>query len=408
MAGQGYPGAPETEPGLRGLWLGILAYRWATFAWMAVLAVATREDLRSPGIALVVLVFVGSWNVWFTVTRGWERSANRWVDLGLSFALLPVSGLVMEEGTTASGAPFFATSYPASAALTVGAGSGLVAGLAAGAALSFGLALSRIFNGLPLAELTSDEWVSMLNGAFYYLAAGGAAGVVRSVLMRSAAERSLAIEDAARQRERAARLAEREALGREIHDSVLQSLAMVEKEGRELTARPMVRAEEVRALVELAAGQERALRALLTEAPEQPAAGTVSLRTALQAAAFGLDGVPVTITTAGPVWLPAEDVEELNGAVRQALENVAQHAQATRVTIFAEEVDGDVIISVRDDGVGFDYDEERLARAGKLGLLKSMRGRIEALGGQMRVHSAPRLGTEVEFRLPVEEPFADD
>ena len=47
MAGHGYSGAPETEPGPRGLWLGILAYRWATFTWMAILAVATRDDVRS-------------------------------------------------------------------------------------------------------------------------------------------------------------------------------------------------------------------------------------------------------------------------------------------------------------------------------------------------------------------------
>ncbi|MGH2649641.1 MAG: sensor histidine kinase [Actinomycetota bacterium] len=400
MARHESPGASEVEPGLRGLWFGILAYRWATFAWMAVLAAAAREDIRSPGLALAALVVVGSWNLWFTLTRGWERSLNRWIDLGLAIALLPISGIVMREGTTASGAPFFATSYPASAALTVGAGSGLTTGLAAGAALSVGLALSRTFNGLSLGELSGGERAALLNGAFYYVSAGGAAGIVRRVLTRSAAERSRAIEEAARQRERAARLAEREALGREIHDSVLQALAMVGKKGKELTSRSLVPAEEVRGLVALAAGQEQALRALLTEAPDQPAAGTVSLRTALQAAVFGVDGVPVTITTAGPVWLPAGDVEELSGAVHQALENVAQHARATTVTIFAEEVDGELVISIRDDGVGFDYDEERLTREGKLGLLKSMKGRIEALGGEMRVHSAPRRGAEVEFRLP--------
>jgi signal transduction histidine kinase len=126
----------------------------------------------------------------------------------------------------------------------------------------------------------------------------------------------------------------------------------------------------------------------------------VSLRTVLQAAAFGLSGVPVTVSTPGSVWLPSDDVEELTGAVRQALDNVTQHARATRVTIFAETLDGEIVVSIRDDGVGFVYDEDALARQGKLGMLKSMRGRIEDLGGQMRVHSAPGRGTEVEFRLP--------
>ena len=62
----------------------------------------------------------------------------------------------------------------------------------------------------------------------------------------------------------------------------------------------------------------------------------------------------------------------------------------------------EIVVSVRDDGVGFRYDEERLRREGKLGMLRSMKGRIEALGGSMRVVSMPGPGTEVEFRLPAQ------
>jgi len=89
-----------------------------------------------------------------------------------------------------------------------------------------------------------------------------------------------------------------------------------------------------------------------------------------------------------------------SGVVRQRL-LPGEHANATRATVFAEALDGELVISIRDDGGGFDYDESRLSRDGKLGLLKSMKGRIEALGGSMRVHSAPGRGTEVEFRVPV-------
>ena len=83
------------------------------------------------------------------------------------------------------------------------------------------------------------------------------------------------------------------------------------------------------------------------------------------------------------------------------MENVAEHAHATRATVFAEALDRELVISIRDDGGGFDYDSSLLAREGKLGLLKSMKGRIEELGGSMQVHSAPGRGTEVEFRIPV-------
>lgn len=394
----------ELEPGMRGLWIGILVYRWAAFAWMASLAFATREDLSRPGAALAVLGATFLWCLWFSLTRAWERPVERWIDLAIAVALLPISGWVMAPGTTAGSAPFFATSYPASAALTMGAGIGVGGGLFAGAALSLGLALSRPVNGLPLSELSNAEWAALVNGAFYYVAAGGAAGVVSRVLRRSALECDRAVEEAARERERSARLAEREALGRQIHDSVLQSLALIDKRGRELTsAGPEIPATEVRSLVELAASQGDALRSLLNEPPGEAPTGAASLRLALAEAARTTDGLPVTVTATGPVWLPASLAEQVVAAVRQALDNVVQHAAASRVTVFVEQVDGGVVVSVRDDGVGFEFDEERLAHEGKLGLLRSMKGRIEDLGGTMSVRTAPGRGTEVEFRIPSTE-----
>ncbi len=392
---------PEIEPGMRGLWFGILAYRWAAFAWMTALAVVTRNDIRYPVLAAASLAAAGVWSLWFSLARAWVEPIARAVDLAIGVALVLVSGFVMATGATAGSEPFFATSYPAAAALAIGAGSGVAAGLWAGAALSFGLALSRPLNGLPFSELSGAEWAALVNGSFYYLAAGGAAGVVSRVLRASAAARAFAMEEAARERERAARLAEREALGREIHDSVLQALSLVGKKGRELTEGPTVAAAEVRGLLELAARQEQELRALLSEPVDEAPTGSVSLRTALRSAAFGVAGPPVTISAAGRLWLPVGEVEEVSAAVRQALENVAHHAEATRVTIFAEQLEGELVISIRDDGVGFEFDEERLIREGKFGMLQSMKGRIEGVGGGMHVRSASGRGTEVEFRLPV-------
>lgn len=393
-------GTTQDEPGMRGLWLGILAYRWAAFAWMVTLAVVSREDMSRPGLAVVGLAVAGVWSLWFSLEKAWDLPWARWVDLAIAAALVAVSGFVMDPGATAGSEPFFATSYPAAAALTVGAGSGFVAGLWAGALLAISLGLSRPFNELPFSMLDKSEWAALVNGGFYYIAAGGAAGVVSRVLRTSAAARALALEEAGRERERAARLAEREALGRQIHDSVLQSLALVGKKGRELTETSSVPAEEVRDLLELAGRQEQELRALLSE-PTETAPGTVSLRTALRSAAFGVDRLEVTISAASGLWLPAAEVEDVSGAVRQALENVLQHAGARRATVFAEELEGELVVSVRDDGVGFVYDEELLRREGKLGMLGSMKGRIEGLGGTMRVRTSPGRGTEIEFRLPV-------
>jgi PleD family two-component response regulator len=73
---------------------------------------------------------------------------------------------------------------------------------------------------------------------------------------------------------------------------------------------------------------------------------------------------------------------------------VVELAGATRAALFAEEDGGAVVVTVRDDGRGFSYDERRLLAEGKIGLAKSVRGRVEELGGTMTVTSrrarAPR------------------
>jgi hypothetical protein len=124
-------GAGVTEPGRQGLWLGILAYRWASYVWMTILAIIAQanEDFARPGLAWTAIAITGLWTLWFSVTRGWERAPVRRIDLALAVALVMVSGYVMEEGGVIHGIPFFATSYPASAAMTMGAARGVGAGL---------------------------------------------------------------------------------------------------------------------------------------------------------------------------------------------------------------------------------------------------------------------------------------
>ncbi len=405
MANREAPADREIEPGMNGLWLGVLVYRWLSLGWMATLGVLLWNDLRRPVLAAVALVVTVAWNVWFTSTRAWERPLDRWFDLALAFALLPISGYVMQPGAAGGGEPFFAASYPASAILTIGTASGVVGGMVAASLLAGGLLLSRLTNEIP-AGLSNAQWAILGNGVVYYLAAGGVTGTVSRVLRRSARERTRAIEEAARERERAARLAERDAIGRRLHDSVLQTLALIDKRGREAARQESVPAEQVRALVGLAADQERELRALLNEGPDERRPGPANLGSALRSAAAGITTVPITITATGDARLPASDLVELAAAVRQALQNAESHARATSVTVFAEEADDQVVVTVRDDGTGFDYDEERLTRGGKLGLLRSIKARIEALGGAVRIETAPGRGTEVEMRLPVRQEAA--
>jgi hypothetical protein len=156
------------------LWLGLLAYRWATFAWMA----RRRRDARTCGArpALAAVLATGAWNVWFSLTGGWTRTVDRGIDLALAFALLPLSGIVMREGAIEDGILFFATSFPATAALTTGAGGGIAAGLSAGAALSVGLALSRIANGMDLTDASGSAFGALVNGALLRVGGWGRRG----------------------------------------------------------------------------------------------------------------------------------------------------------------------------------------------------------------------------------------
>jgi signal transduction histidine kinase len=300
--------------------------------------------------------------------------------------------------------PFFAVSYPACAALLWGAARGLGGGIAAGAVLSVALVFSRPINGIPLGELSHGQVFGLVNGVVYFLAAGAATGVFSLLFARWSEQFRNLAQSAFLASERAARLAGRESMGRAIHDSVLQSLALVHKRGRELARAPSVPGDQVLELATMARDQELALRALILREPEEPPAGASSLRDRMEVSVGSVKKLPVMLSAVGPVWLAAADVETIAAAVEQALDNVIRHSGATRAVVFADIEDPWVTVSVRDNGRGFVYDERVLQDDGKVGLLKSMKGRIEDLGGRMRVKTAPGIGTEVEFRVPYHQP----
>jgi signal transduction histidine kinase len=104
-----------------------------------------------------------------------------------------------------------------------------------------------------------------------------------------------------------------------------------------------------------------------------------------------------------PAWVGAGAATEVSAAVRAALENVVQHAFAKRATIFGEATAERLLVSIRDDGVGFDIGTLEGPGGDRFGIARSIRGRIEDLGGDVRIDSAPGHGTEVEIRVPLVE-----
>jgi phage shock protein PspC (stress-responsive transcriptional regulator) len=183
---------------------------------------------------------------------------------------------------------------------------------------------------------------------------------------------------------------ERADLAAHLHDSVLQTLALVQK-----------RADDPRAVATLARRQERELRAWLWEDAALSAAPDASLAASLRAVGAEVEeahGVPVEVVTVGDAALD-EGVRALVAAAREALTNAAKFAgDAGPVQLFAE-CDGTTAqVFVRDRGTGFDPDAVPEDRRG---VRDSILGRMDRHGGRASVHAAPGGGTEVELCVEV-------
>jgi signal transduction histidine kinase len=195
-------------------------------------------------------------------------------------------------------------------------------------------------------------------------------------------------------RERAARVRaeERAAMATHLHDSVLQTLTLIQK-----------RSGDPAAMVRLARHAERELRGWLYGSAARRG-GEDDLVAALQAAAAEVEdrfGISVDLVTVGTCRLD-ERVRAVVGAAREALVNAAKHAGVAQMSLFAEVSGGEVLVAVRDRGRGFD--QAQVVGPDRRGLADSIVDRVGRQGGTATIHTAPGRGTEVELRLPARRP----
>lgn len=186
--------------------------------------------------------------------------------------------------------------------------------------------------------------------------------------------------------------AERERLSRQIHDGVLQVLAMVRRRGAELDG-------DAAEIGRLAGEQEKALRTLIRSAPSAPTDGLLDLRTSLAGAAHG-PRVHL-VSPAEAVLLPAGVAEELSAAVSAALHNVDHHVGPdAEAWVLIEATEDEVVVTIRDDGPGIEPGRLTEAEAqGRIGIASSIVGRLRDIGGRAEIISAPGQGTEVELHV---------
>jgi signal transduction histidine kinase len=186
--------------------------------------------------------------------------------------------------------------------------------------------------------------------------------------------------------ERTARIRaqERAEVAAHLHDSVLQTLALIQR-----------RAGDPAEVAQLARRQERDLRAWLN-ADETAAADT--LHGALVRAATEIEaqhGVEVEVVCVGDRPLDG-DTAALAAAAREAIVNAAKFAGAGRIDVYAEASGEHAEVFVRDRGAGFD---PAAVPADRRGVRESIVGRMERHGGRAQVRSTPGAGTEVELSL---------
>ena len=178
---------------------------------------------------------------------------------------------------------------------------------------------------------------------------------------------------------------ERAEIAARLHDSVLQTLALIQK-----------RAGDSREVTRLARAQERELRAWLFDAPS---AAPTTCFGALEAACGEVEDLfdmRVSAVTVGEDAELTESAKLLIQAAREAMVNAGKHAGVDLVDVYAELLAGELSIFVRDRGVGFDVED---IPADRHGIRDSIRARVEGSGGRVRISSTPGEGTEVELAV---------
>jgi signal transduction histidine kinase len=364
------------------LWRALAVFRFASVGYAALrLAFVDRAEYSRPDWAWAVIALMAAWTIVTTIgyTRRHRRTQLLVADLVVTIGLM-LSTVVLQypDGTVHGALPVTATWM-----------AGPVLAWAIRYGRRAGTVVALIVAACDFALLRGAALSTALNGAVLLLLAGWLVGHLARLAAEVEAERQHAIEVEAASRER-------ERLARDIHDSVLQVLALVQRRGAEAGG---AAAE----LGRLAGQQEAALRTLVGDGWAASRATAVSGEVDLRQLVLSAQTDRVTVSVpAQSVPLEKTAATELTAATRAALDNVRRHCgERARAWVLVEDEPGLIRITIRDEGPGIP--DGRLAEAaagGRFGVSHSISGRLRDLGGSAAVNSVPGEGTVVELRLP--------
>ena len=364
------------------LWRASQAFRLVALAYALTFQLSSYEHYTHQTLSWIIYGFMLVWSgvAGSLLVKGSQRpvlvACDQVIMVGLmlsSWVVAPVDWYTNNQTVPTT---LWVTNAVISAAIAFGPWVGLVS-----ACVLAGVSLW--VQGRFDIQLWRDATAPMM------ISAGIAMGMASRVAVR-----------AHEQLRRAARLAaaseERERLARQVHDGVLQVLAFVRRRAEEIGAEV---GGEAAVIARMAGEQEIALRNLISGVGEISGMGEIESRDlGVLLRQFDRPGVVVS-TPAEPVVL--ESAAVVAAAVENALANTELHAGPASSFVLLEDLGSTVVVTVRDDGVGIA--PGRLAEAeaqGRMGVSKSIRGRIEALAGRAILETEEGGGVEWEFRIP--------
>lgn len=357
---------PEKGRVVAGVAAGLSAHLLVDVSWVR-LALAASSLIGGFGIAVYALLWVftpvGTPPRPVVDTQRWGRPFNYLLVLAALFLWVGPSSLANGSG----GGAFVA------ALLAVGSGA-VIAWRAydrdmrtAGSIASLVIGGTLVLSGVTLLAIVRDS--------------GGVAGIIIAVLVAFAGVGILVVPLIARllrslvqERQDKAIADQRAEIAAHLHDSVLQTLALIQK-----------RAGNPEEVSRLARSQERELRAWLYDAVNRAAGEVEDL--------FGVRIQPVTVGQDIPY---SEAAESIVLAAREAMVNAAKHSGAGTIDVYAENLAGELSVYVRDRGTGFN---PAAIPADRHGVRDSITGRMDRAGGTAAIKSAPGQGTEVALAL---------
>lgn len=374
------PRAEDLESTL--LWI-TTGYRVFAAVWLSILGTVVlaskSTEVERPAIVVATIGAVLGWAALTTAARIIRPDlARSWVFVAFDLGL----GVWSALAGTIAGTIQFAGGYPLAGAFGAIYAFGTTGGVVGAAVLTAA--------GLVPVLTRRDSFSQEVANAIAYLFSVGAATAVAAVLRWSEQRRFAAETALAEERAERARAEEHAEVAAHLHDSVLQTLALIQ---RDSLATPDIRG--------LARHQERELRSWLFPNNTDGAAEEGGFREALVDVCAEIEDIGaanVELVVVGNTSAPTGPIVR---AAREAILNAQTHAKTEVVSVYGEVGDDAVLVFIKDRGSGFD---PAAIDPSRHGVRESIVGRMERYGGSVAILSSPGTGTEVQLRLPLESP----